>query len=356
MKKVALGLSGGVDSAVSALLLKQQGYDTHCIYLSRFDEDVPGCRTKEDRKDALAVALHLGLPFQVLDFKKEYQASVIDYFKREYLAGRTPNPDVVCNRDIKFGLFYDWALRLAPLAQGKRFDYIATGHYARSTPSLSQPEDFHKDQTYFLWQVPRERFQRVLFPLGDYLKTEVRKIARASKLPVADKEDSTGICFIGEVRVEDFLKRLGVKEKPGDVVDTSGRVIGRHRGVIFYTIGQRHGFEIFGKPGEGDRTPLYVIHKGTDHNRLVVGFGAETYRDHFVCDQLNWQIPDPMTEITNLTSVRIRHGGALIPCTVKMVGNHIGVSLADGTRGVSPGQSAVFYLENGIVLGGGIIQ
>src|SRR3990167_6403050 len=251
--RVALGLSGGVDSAVSAYLLKKQGFDVSCIYLNCFDSDIPGCRGDNDRKDALAVAMHLGLPFQVLNFKKEYQAAVIDYFKKEYLAGRTRNPDVICNRDIKFGLFLDWAIK-------SHFDVIATGHYAKKTEkvekagkpdnlsnlsnlSLLIPTDLHKDQTYFLWAVPKEKFKRVLFPLGDLLKTEVREIALKIGLPVAKKKDSTGICFVGEVRVEDFLKRLGVKEKEGEVVDASGRAIGVHNGVPFYTIGQRHGFE-----------------------------------------------------------------------------------------------------------------
>lgn len=460
--KVALGLSGGVDSAVSAYLLQKQGFDVNCVYLNCYDPPAggPGCRGDNDRKDALAVAMHLGLPFRVLDFRKAYQTAVIDYFKKEYLAGRTPNPDVVCNRDIKFGLFLDWAIK-------HHYEYIATGHYADgrhperpkgvegssvsdkniliASPRLdgtslglstefippkagletteatgiflSQPKDLHKDQTYFLWAVSGEKFKKVLFPLGDLLKTEVREIALKIGLPVAKKKDSTGICFVGEVRVEDFLKKLGVREKEGEVVDSSYQVIGSHRGVWFYTIGQRHGFGITNWPpchperseaesrdlaagdknivsldsstsslrsvarndGVTDRPPLYVIEKDIKKNRLVVGFGADCYRDSFEVSECNWLIGG-IREIGDIgeVRVRIRHGGELIECSLTATRNwqpatgnpqqvqrdlrvtdnelRITVSLRSAQRGISPGQSAVFYSKDGAVLGGGIIQ
>ena len=416
--KVALGLSGGVDSAVCAYLLKKQGFDVSCIYLNCFDSTPAGgsgCRGDNDRKDALAVAMHLGLPFQVLDFRKEYQAAVIDYFKKEYLLGRTPNPDVVCNRDIKFGLFLDWVIK-------EGFDYVATGHYAKMATMaknsynhsnhsnlsnhfdhfLFRPTDLHKDQTYFLWAVPKEKFKRVLFPLGNLLKTEIRKIALKIGLPVAQKKDSTGICFVGEVRVEDFLKQLGVKEKKGEVVirrkmikmardgkdgnhpdnpnhpnpsnHYSYYVIGSHRGVWFYTIGQRHGFstdlrssknreEGRKKKEEGlilsDFSPLYVIEKDIKKNRLVVGFGAETYRDQFTVSRVNWLTSNFKFKISNLPHVyvRIRHGGELIPCSINaLTHQRINISLSEAQRGIAVGQSAVFYNQEGIVLGGGVIQ
>ena len=394
--KVALGLSGGVDSAVSAYLLKKQGFDVSGVYLHCFDEDAPGCRGKQDRKDAVKVALHLKIPFQVLDFRRQYKAAVIGYFKKEYLSGRTPNPDVVCNRDIKFGLLLDWCIK-------NGFDYLATGHYARLVPRqflLTQPKDLHKDQTYFLWAVPRQKFSRVLFPLADFTKKDTRSLAKFREIPVADKPDSTGICFIGEVRVEDFLKRLGVKEKVGEVVTAAGQVVGRHKGVAFYTIGQRHGFEInrwppsssraqSRDPASGasdpniasldssiplrstrndeippDRPPLYVIAKDLRRNRLVVGFGAECYRDQFEVADCNWLISEkdsPSKTVLGRTVLcRIRHGGELIPCSIdsplSVHSSRFTVHLREAQRGVAAGQSAVFYLKNGTVLGGGIIQ
>jgi tRNA-specific 2-thiouridylase len=420
-RRVAVGLSGGVDSAVAAYLLKKEQYDVTGVYLNCFDEDVP---------DALKVATHLGIGFEVLDFRSEYKAAVIDYFKKEYVSGRTPNPDVVCNRDIKFGLFIEWCRK-------NGFDYVATGHYAgrpRFLPSqksdglpaprrrdtfgreagslrrkrafywgaspLCIPKDNHKDQTYFLWAVPRERFRQVLFPLGDYTKEEVRQMAGEVGLPVADKPDSTGICFVGEVRVVDFLKRVGVREKEGEVVIKTARstkhearsqppatshkpradddyeVIGKHRGVWFYTIGQRHGFEVTSWPGGDAVPPLYVIEKDVKHNRLVVGFGAETYRDQFFVSDLNWLVPNYLLLTTDYSSVRvrIRHGGKLIPCQLTLAsklpitdyGLPITVRLSEPQRGVAPGQSVVFYwprgsdakagTKGGVVLGGGVIE
>ena len=403
--KVAVGLSGGVDSAVSAYLLKKQGFDISGVYLHCFDDDAPGCRGKHDRQDALKVALHLKIPFQVLDFRMEYKSAVINYFKKEYLAGRTPNPDVICNRDIKFGLFLDWAIK-------EGFDYVATGHYADvagilrkqnsaatpaprkldtsereagslqlkrelywgANPVLRIPRDLHKDQTYFLWAIPKQNFSRVLFPLANYLKSEVRALAsRLAPLSgVADKPDSTGICFIGEVRVEDFLKRLGVKEKVGEVVIQAqkvqpfeAKVIGRHKGVAFYTIGQRHGFStdllpssLFPLPS-ADHPPFYVIAKDIKTNRLVVGFGPECYRDQFEIADCNWLIPekDSPSGTGRTVLCRIRHLGSLIPCRINAsTHQRINVSLSQPQRGVAPGQSAVFYSKDGIVLGGGVIQ
>ena len=374
--KVALGLSGGVDSAVSAYLLQKKGFDVSCVYLNCYDGDTPGCRGDNDRKDALAVAMHLGLPFQVLDFKKEYQAAVIDYFKKEYLAGRTPNPDVICNRDIKFGLFLDWAIK-------SHFDVIATGHYAKKTEkvekagkpdnlsnlsnlSLLIPTDLHKDQTYFLWAVPKEKFKRVLFPLGNLLKTEIRKIALKIGLPVAQKKDSTGICFVGEVRVEDFLKQLGVKEKKGEVVirrkmikmardgkdgnhpdnpnhpnpsnHYSYYVIGSHRGVWFYTIGQR-----VPRP-DG---PWYVIGKDVAKKEVAVSRSRkQEARTEIKFENQNWFI-----EPTQVTEAQYRYRGVRIQGRVE--GNHF-VSDEPLPDLPVPGQSIVFY-RDGELIGGGII-
>lgn len=366
--KVALGMSGGVDSSVSAHLLKQQGYDVTGVYLECWR--APGCRTDADRQDALKVALDLKIPFQVLDFKKEYKKKVVDYFLKEYKQGRTPNPDVVCNQEIKFGLFYDWALD-----QG--FDKVATGHYAKiiqeslATPkTLAIPKDKHKDQTYFLYVLTQEQLTNTLFPLHDLTKDEVRSLARQRKLAVSQKKDSVGICFMGDINVGDFLKeRLG--ENPGDVVDTEGYVIGHHRGLWFYTIGQRHGFEIEAKTiikqrdgstiSRRNLPPFYVIDKNQANNQLVVGFGEETKKRRFYLSDPHW-IKQPPTDRDDSLLVRVRHTGQLLPLAGRLQKNNQGryqVELKKPERGLASGQAAVFYKKVGketICLGGGTID
>jgi len=365
-KKVVVGLSGGVDSGVSALLLKQAGYEVIGVHLycwpPKGEEKPEGCRADEDRKSALKTALELKIPFKILDFSEEYKTRVVDYFYREYEAGRTPNPDVLCNSEIKFGLFLDWALK-------NGFDYVATGHYARLTEiktktdtnniCLCIPCDKHKDQTYFLWKLTQKELKHVLFPLGDYLKKEVREMAKKANLSVADRKDSQGICFVGNVDVQEFLRRR-LKEKSGEVVDVKGKVIGAHKGVWFYTIGQRHGFSADGLGGsfKHARPPLYVVEKDAKKNRLVVGFGVETYKDSFVVGEVNW-ISESGLEVGKVLKVRIRHGRELIPC--KLIGDR--VELEEPQRGVAAGQSAVFYVSReakGEVgwecLGGGVIE
>ena len=363
-RKAAVGLSGGVDSAVAAAVLVDQDYDVTAVFLECWKE--PGCRTDADRKDALSVALKLKIPFKVLDFKQEYRRKVVDHFYDEYKAGRTPNPDVMCNKEIKFGLFYDWCLE-------NGFDYMATGHYAKIICTqkpvhpdffrlLCIPKDRHKDQTYFLYRLKPEQLEHILFPLGGTTKVEVRQEARKRGLSVADKPDSQGICFIGEVNISQFLReRLPVKQ--GEVVDTRGQVIGEHDGVWFYTIGQRHGFRV-----GGGGPPLYVIAKDVENNRLVVGFGAETYRNQFEVSDLNWLANGIWHMANRPIKVRIRHGGALIPAKLKIgnpstslgmvsLSNHckLKIRLEEPQRGIAPGQSAVFY-NGDVVLGGGIID
>ncbi len=444
-KRVAVGMSGGVDSSVSAALLVEQGYEVTGVYLECWKE--PGCRTEEDRKDALAVALKLGIPFQVLDFKKEYKQKVVEYFYDEYRVGRTPNPDVMCNKEIKFGLFYEWALRQA---QGKpAFDFVATGHYARvvrktqttlprrqagqrarmseipdsqnirrseslnlrssdtqSIPSFLNGEfseysllrgidekkdprkthlrelrgkqsyfllrglDDKKDQSYFLYRLRLEQLPHILFPIGEMTKGEVREEARKRNVVVADKPDSQGICFIGDVNVQEFLRER-LPEKKGEVVDTSGNVIGEHDGVWFYTIGQRHGFTVNGElrmKNEEFRheiPPMYVIAKDAKTNMLTVGFGAETYTSQFAIDDCNWLNEELRIENGEWTSgaqVRIRHGGKLINAKLRMKpfdsaqgkNEELSIELEEPQRGIASGQSAVFY-KNDTVLGGGII-
>lgn len=352
-KRVALGMSGGVDSSVSVVLLQEQGYDVTGVFLECWR--APGCRAEEDRKDALDVALKLGIPFKVLDFKDAYKQKVVEYFFAEYEAGRTPNPDVLCNKEIKFGLFYDWAMN-------EGFDFIATGHYAQihDGKELVASADTWKDQTYFLYRLRQEQLAHILFPIGHLEKSEVRKLAVEKNVPVANKPDSQGICFIGEINVHNFLKeRLG--ERPGDVVDTKGRKIGEHKGLWFYTIGQRHGFDAsFQLPKDIEGVdkhmipPFYVIRKDAAKNQLVVGFGAETYRSTFVIADTHWIQPSPPSLSEELT-VRIRHTGKLLPCILTTQDKDcFEVNLLDAVQGVASGQSAVFY-RKGVCLGGGVI-
>ena len=430
-KKVAVGISGGVDSAVSALLLKKAGYDVVGVHLycwppkSEVEKDGGtreewikrnGCRADEDRASALKTALDIGIPFKVLDFSEEYNSRVIKYFYDEYEVGRTPNPDVLCNSEIKFGLFLDWAL-------GNGFDYIATGHYARlekvdkngkiytdsGLPQLDYeirnddvvklmiPTDKHKDQTYFLWKLGQKELSHVLFPLGDLVKTEVREIAKEAKLSVADKKDSQGICFVGNVEVREFLARR-LKVQKGKVMDTKGNVVGEHDGVWFYTIGQRGGWtwssegqksvsksmmrtglpreyarnddrnEIAAsstlrnddKSGLGDVTPIYyVISKNAKENVLVVGEADEAANDFFEITEIN-EINGrrlPRRKLLAMTElyVRIRHGGELIGARIGKSLDGFDVELTKQIRGIASGQSAVFYGANGECLGGGVI-
>lgn len=361
--KITLGLSGGVDSAVCAHLLMEQGHAVSTVFLECWNE--PGCRTDQDRKDALSIALSLNLPFQVLDFKQTYRDKVLQYFLEEYQAGRTPNPDVVCNREIKFGLFYEWAM-----AEG--FDAIATGHYAkivdiRGKKQLIIPKDTHKDQTYFLSQIRQEQLDHVIFPLADLTKNEVRALATQKNIPVANKKDSVGICFIGDINVHSFLKeRLG--ENPGAVVDSNGTVVGSHRGLWFYTIGQRHGFTInqtsLVKSQSGEFVtkqnipPFYVIEKNTERNQLLVGFGDVARSKEFLLADPHLIDPsiDPLTIENPL--IRIRHGGELLPCRLEKINQAWKVILTDAIQGVSEGQFGAIYTyayNSHVCLGSGII-
>jgi tRNA-specific 2-thiouridylase len=364
-KKVALGMSGGVDSSVCAQLLVEHGYEVTGVFLECWR--APGCRSEEDRKDALTVALNLKIPFQVLDFKDTYKQKVVEYFFHEYEAGRTPNPDVMCNKEIKFGLFYDWAM-----ANG--FDAVATGHYAqieevKGIKHLTAAVDEHKDQTYFLYLLRQDQLDHILFPIGHLTKPDVRQLAEQYGLHNAAKKDSVGICFIGDINVHNFLfERLG--ENPGQVVDTQGNVIGKHTGLWFYTIGQRHGFTIDAttlvKQDDGTTInkhnipPFYVIGKIPEKNQLVVGFGSETFQKTFDVSQLHLIKQGHPSELVDSSSllVRIRHTGQLLPCHVTSTPDNLTVTLNQPVQGIAEGQSAVFYQPAGeslICLGGGVI-
>ncbi len=357
-KKIVLGLSGGVDSAVSAVLLKKAGYQVETVYIECWNE--PGCRAEDDRKDALKIALQLDLPFKVLDFKQTYKNKVMGYFLAEYQAGRTPNPDVMCNKIIKFGLFYDWAM-----ANG--YDAIATGHYAKTDGQhLLVPTDTAKDQTYFLYEIKAEQLPQVIFPLQNLTKKEVRDIAVKHNLVVASKKDSVGICFVGDINVPNFLKE-NLGENPGKIVDEAGNVLGQHQGLWFHTVGQRHGFAYDKKKyaqlnknlAKGDLPALYVIEKRPTTNELVIGQKQETFKNSFEITNLhliNVAINQLLTN-KNL-GIRIRNTGEIIPCSIGKKDGNIVVNLSEKTNGIASGQSAVFYLkkiEQVICAGGGII-
>lgn len=437
-KKVAVGLSGGVDSAVSALLLKRAGFEVVGVHLycwppkSEVEKDgmtreewikKNGCRADEDRASALKTALEIGIPFKVLDFSEEYNERVMKYFYREYEEGRTPNPDILCNSEIKFGLFLSWALE-------NGFDYIATGHYARLLENDSDhrphtfssdeifrpaaefsgtqganfvtsdknqalrtlrnpdskgmahdfsnhfrlyiPRDKHKDQTYFLWKLTQKELAHVLFPLGDLEKTEVRKAAKEAGLSVADKKDSQGICFVGNVEVREFLARR-LQKKTGKVFDRNGNVIGEHEGVWFYTIGERGGWTWL--PGaqkkymkEGKTPIMFVVEKNAKENVLTVAEAMEAGKRNFVVGEINLIDKERFLDCVQSDNllVRIRHGGELLNAKVVLAGldldrpetdsKKMEIVLGKLVRGIASGQSAVFYASGGELVGGGVIK
>lgn len=346
-------MSGGVDSAVAALLLRRAGHDVHGLYMSNWDGDDAYCTDAQDFQDARAVAAEIGIPLHRVSFAPEYRARVFDYFLREYRAGRTPNPDVLCNREIKFGICLEYADRLGA-------SHFATGHYARvaqtdAGPRLLKARDADKDQSYFLHAVEREHFARVLFPLGDLTKSEVRALAREAGLAVYDKPDSTGICFIGERPFREFLSRY-IPTTPGDIVTERGEVLGRHRGLAFYTLGQRGGLEIGGRSGHDER-PWYVAAKHLARNELVAVQG----HDHpllvsraLATGPCNWLVPPGALEFHSQIKVRYRQADQDCQATVTS-GGSISVRFSEPQRAVTPGQFAVLY-DGELCLGGGVIE
>jgi len=346
MKKVFVGLSGGVDSSVAAALLKQRGYDVVGVYMKNWSQDLPGlpCPWKEDYQDAKRVAVQLGITFKMYDFQKQYKQKVVDYMLDEFKAGRTPNPDVMCNQEIKFKLFLDTALEDGA-------EMIATGHYAQvKAGQLLMAKDDNKDQTYFLYRLSEDALNKTLFPLGSYTKPQVRRLAKEFKLVTADKKESMGICFVGKVGIKDFLKQY-VDEKPGKIFDQRGREVGQHDGAIFYTIGQRHGLEV------GGGMPYYVTGKNMTKNEVYVTTDLQDdklWSREVRLSENHWINGAP--EKGQKLSVRLRHRAKLTPVKIlnKSSNSQYVAELEEDARALTPGQSAVFY-SGQTCLGGGIV-
>jgi tRNA-specific 2-thiouridylase len=376
-KTVFVGVSGGVDSSVAAALLKDQGYNVVGVFIRTWSPDFIECTWQGERRDAMRVCAHLDIPFLECDAEEAYKKGVADYMIEEYKKGNTPNPDVMCNREVKFGVFWQFAK-----AHGA--DFIATGHYARVlrsqssfqsslTPFLGVPKngtpppvasqglcelhkgiDSAKDQSYFLWTLTQTDLAHTLFPVGHLKKTEVRKLAEKYKLSTAVKKDSQGVCFLGPLDMKDFLKHY-IETKKGDVLNKEGKVIGSHDGAIFFTLGERHGFNIF--KNEDNSKPLYVVSKNIDKNTITVSALLDYSKKDFSGSQINatksnWisSIPESNKDYT----AQIRYHGELLNCKVNCLGQTSAEVIFDKSVLVDKGQSIVIY-DNDICLGGCVV-
>ena len=346
MNKVYVGLSGGVDSSLSAALLLEAGYDVVGVYMKNWSQDLPGmkCPWAEDLADAKRIAVQLGIPFKVFDFEKEYKHLVVDYMVREYEAGRTPNPDVMCNKEVKFGLFLQ-----AALSDGA--DKIATGHYAQigkagAKAQLLRAVDENKDQTYFLYRITEKALEKTLFPIGHLTKPEVRQYASKRGLITASRRESQGICFVGNVGIKEFLTQY-IQTETGNIVEKdSGKIVGQHDGAIFYTFGQRH------RLGVGGGMPYYVVGKDMAKNEVYVSTNLNDnkfWKKEIRLTDRHWINETPKNDKTY--QARLRHRGSLIECTIK---NDV-LKLNQAERAIASGQSAVLY-DNEVCLGGGIVD
>ncbi|KAB0484237.1 tRNA (5-methylaminomethyl-2-thiouridylate)-methyltransferase [Pseudomonas reinekei] len=354
-KRVIVGMSGGVDSSVSALLLIEQGYEVEGLFMKNWEEDdgTEYCTAMDDLADAQAVCDKIGIKLHTANFAVEYWDNVFEHFLAEYKAGRTPNPDILCNREIKFKAFLDYAMMLGA-------DLIATGHYVRRRDIDGRTEllkglDPNKDQSYFLHAVGGEQIAKTLFPVGELEKPQVRAIAEKYELATAKKKDSTGICFIGERRFSDFLKQY-LPAQPGEIKTTEGEIIGRHHGLMYHTIGQRQGLGIGGLKDASDE-PWYVLIKDLEHNELIVGQGNDhpwLFSRALLASDIYWVNPIDLSQPRKLTA-KVRYRQRDQPCTLEKTATGYRATFDDPQRAVTPGQSVVFY-DGDICLGGGVIE
>ncbi len=358
VKKVFVGMSGGVDSSVSALLLKKAGYDVTGVFIKVWQPEFFECTWRQDRLDAMRVCAKLDIPFITLNLEDEYKNQVVDYMIKEYKLGRTPNPDVMCNKYVKFGGFFDWAMK-----QGA--DFVATGHYAQVKDindkyELIAGEDKNKDQSYFLWTLTQKQLSRTLFPVGNIDKQEVRRLADKYGLSTAIKKDSQGLCFIGKVDIKDFLKNY-IKEKKGNVLNGSGKVIGKHDGAFYLTIGQRHGFTITEKTPND--SPYYIVSKDIKKNTIIVSqdkIHEENNSKIVKLEKINWTLGSE-PDLSKIYSARIRYRQPLEECIIKSIKNTnirhglYELNFKNSQKAITSGQSVVIY-DGEVCLGGGIIS
>ncbi len=341
-------MSGGVDSSVSAALLLKQGFDVTGVFIKVWQPEWFECTWREDRLDAMRVCVHLGIPFMTLDLEKEYKKEVVDNMISEYRAGKTPNPDIMCNRHVKFGGFFKWAIE-----QGA--DFVATGHYAQTKDGkLMAGKDDGKDQSYFLWTLTKEELSKTIFPVGGMEKSETRSLAKKFGLPVAEKKDSQGLCFIGKVSIKEFLSHY-IESKKGNVLDEKGNKIGEHDGALFYTLGERHGFTVWAKTA--DEKPYYIVGRDIISNTLTVSHKStsgdlEIEKKEYSLSSVNWINEQPVSGKTY--KARIRHLGVLLECNIEPVGKGEAEIGFKQPIIVASGQSIVVY-DGEVCLGGGIV-